>query len=74
MDEQHKERHRQYVRRVLDKLVEHDLYLEPDKCSFEKPEMNYLGVCITPGEIHMEEDKVAKVRNWKEPTNVKEVR
>src|ERR1700742_1151806 len=36
--------------------------------------MNYLGVCITPGEIHMEEDKVAKVKEWKEPTNVKEVR
>ena len=72
-DEQHRERHRHYVRRILDKLVEHDLYLEPDKCSFKKPEMNYLGVRITPGEIHMEEDKVAKVREWKEPTNVKEV-
>src|ERR1700741_841071 len=58
-EEQHKERHRRYVRQILEKLVEHDLYLEPDKCSFEKPEMNYLGVRITPGEIHMEEDKVA---------------
>src|ERR1700742_3084079 len=73
MEEQHRERYCKYIHQVLDKLVEYDLYLELDKCSFEKPEMNYLRVQIIPGEIHMEEDKFKKVKNWQAPTNVKEV-
>jgi hypothetical protein len=36
--------------------------------------MDYLGIVIKPGEIHMEEAKVEKVKNWKAPTTVREIR
>jgi hypothetical protein len=36
--------------------------------------MDYLGIVIKPGEIHMEEAKVEKVKNWKAPTTVQEIR
>jgi hypothetical protein len=73
-EEQHVERHRKCVQKVLDRLVEHDLYLEPAKCTFEQPHMDYLGIVIKPGEIHMEDAKVEKVKNWKAPTTVREIR
>jgi hypothetical protein len=56
-EEQHVERHRQYVWKVLNQLVEHNLYLEPTKCTFKQTSMDYLGIIIKPGEIHTEEAK-----------------
>jgi hypothetical protein len=35
--------------------------------------MDYLGIVIKPGEVHMEQAKVNKVKEWKIPTNIKEV-
>jgi hypothetical protein len=73
-EEQHIQRHRSYVLRILKILQTHDLYLEPAKCTFEQPEMDYLGIVIKHGEIHMEQVKVDKVKTWKSPTTVREVR
>ena len=73
-EEQHLERHRELVREMLTILRKHDLHLNIDKCQFERREVNYLGVRIGGNRIQMEEAKVAKVRDWKPPRNVKEVR
>jgi hypothetical protein len=32
--------------------------------------MDYLGIVIKPGEIHMKEAKVEKVKNWKAPMTI----
>jgi hypothetical protein len=73
-EEQHVQRHRTYVKRILAKLMEHNLFLKPEKCSFEQPPIKFLGVWITQGEVQMDDTKVDKVCNWKPPTNVTEVR
>jgi hypothetical protein len=52
----------------------HDLYLKPEKCKFERSEIEYLGMIITPGEVKMDPGKVAAVKNWPTPTTLKEVR
>ena len=49
--EQHLLQHWGYVHRVLTKLEESDLYLKPEKCEFEKEEIEYLGVII--GKNHL---------------------
>jgi RNase H-like domain found in reverse transcriptase/Integrase zinc binding domain len=54
--------------------MEHNLFLKPEKCSFKQPSIEFLGVQITQGEVQMDDTKVDKVRNWKPPTNVTEVR
>ncbi len=36
--------HREVVHQVLYRLEEHNLYLKPEKCSFETQEVKYLGV------------------------------
>jgi RNase H-like domain found in reverse transcriptase len=72
-EEQHIQHHRSYIRQILAKLMKHNLFLKPEKCSFEQPSIEFLGVRITQGEVHMDDTKVDKVHNWRTPTNVTEV-
>ncbi len=66
--------HREIVHQVLYRLEEHDLYLKPEKCSFETPEVEYLGVIIGYGKIRMDPVKTQGVRMWEAPTNLTEAR
>jgi len=43
--------HRHIVHQVLDKLEEHNLFLKPEKCTFEVPEIKYLGLVIGRGKV-----------------------
>jgi hypothetical protein len=54
--------------------MEHNLFLKPEKCAFEQSSIEFLGVRITQGEVQMDDTKVEKVRNWRPPTNITEVR
>ena len=67
------EHHRQVVREVLQRLQDHDLYLKPEKCDFEKSEIEYLGMIIYPGEVKMDPKKVEAVKDWPTPSMLKEV-
>jgi Reverse transcriptase (RNA-dependent DNA polymerase) len=71
---QHILRHRSYVCRVLAKLLENNLFLKPEKCTFEQPSIEFLGVRVREGTVHMDDTKVEKVRKWLPPKNVTEVR
>jgi hypothetical protein len=44
--------------------MKHNLFLKPEKCSFEQPSIEFLGVRITQGEVQMDDTKVDKVCNW----------
>jgi len=59
---------------VLAQLLKYDLYLKPEKCDFEKQEMEYLGMIITPGKVCMDPGKVNVVRNWPTPKMLKDIR
>jgi RNase H-like domain found in reverse transcriptase/Reverse transcriptase (RNA-dependent DNA polymerase) len=65
--------HRSYVCRVLTKLLEHNLFLKPEKCTFEQPSIESLGVWVSEGTVHMDDVKVEKVRKWLPPSNITEV-
>jgi hypothetical protein len=66
--------HRKIVREVLQRLQDHDLYLKPEKCEFEKQEIEYLGMIIHPGEVCMDPGKVSAVRDWPTPTTLRDIR
>jgi hypothetical protein len=53
--------------------MEHNLFLKPEKCSFEQPSIEFLGVQVTQGQVQMDDTKVEKVHNWKPPMNITEV-
>src|SRR6266700_905178 len=65
--------HRKVTRRVLELLEKHKLYLQLDKCKFEKTTVEYLRVIISHNSVAMDLVKVAGVAEWPAPTNKKEV-
>ncbi len=73
-EDDHVARHYNIVNQVLQKLNEHNLYLNPDKCDFELPHIDFLGVQVVNGTVQMEQGKVNKVKEWKPLQNVTEVR
>jgi hypothetical protein len=68
------EEHRLVVQEVLRRLSRYDLYLRPEKCEFEKEEIEYLGLIIGGGQVKMDPAKVAAVKEWPTPTNLRDVR
>ena len=56
--------HQKVVHEVLKRLEEHNLYLRPKKCAFEKDKINYLGLIIRTGFVSMDPVKVKAVTIW----------
>ena len=65
--------HRQLTERVLQKLRANDLFVKPEKCKFEQPSVEFLGLIISKDSITMDPTKVEGVKNWPTPTKVKHV-
>jgi transposase InsO family protein len=58
---------------VLHRLQLNDLYLKPEKCSFHRTTIEYLGVIITAGTIKMDPEKVSGILKWPTPRTLKNV-
>jgi len=67
------EEHVQHVHKVLKLLQDADLLVEPAKSVFHVQKVEYLGHIISYNEVRMDPKKVQAVKDWPEPTNVKEV-
>jgi hypothetical protein len=65
--------HQQTVAHVLQKLMDNDLFLKPEKCKFNKQEVEYLGVIVGKGEVKMDPVKVQGIMDWPVPTNIHEL-
>ncbi|KAL5599077.1 uncharacterized protein BROUX77_006110 [Berkeleyomyces rouxiae] len=73
-DGSHKD-HMRKVNLVLERLGDAGLRLDLNKCEFAVTETKYLGFIIQAGEgIKVDPAKVAAIREWQPPTNVKGVR
>jgi hypothetical protein len=59
---------------VLQILRENKFYAKMKKCTFFKPETNFLGHVVGEDGIKPDPMKVAVVNNWPAPKTVKEVR
>ena len=66
--------HRKKFHLVLDKLAKHDLYLKPEKCLFEKDEVEFLGVVLKGGTVQMDPTKVKGVADFPPPQNLRDIR
>nr|XP_036575983.1 reverse transcriptase domain protein [Colletotrichum truncatum]KAF6782639.1 reverse transcriptase domain protein [Colletotrichum truncatum] len=67
------EDHKKHVHQVLRKLQDAKLLVEPEKSKFHAKEVEFLGFTIAPGILKMSKDKIAAVRDWPTPQNVKDV-
>ena len=64
-----KEEHEQAVWRVLEILVEHKLFLCPEKCEFHQQQIEYLGLVISENKVAIDPVKVTGVHEWPIPEN-----
>lgn len=67
------ETHKDHVRKVLQRLLDNQLYVKAEKCEFHKPSVSFLGFVLSEGEIQMDPAKVSAVAEWATPRSRKEV-
>ena len=65
--------HKEQTRRVLQRLLDNDLFLKLEKCTFNAPEVEHLGMIIRENQVAMDPIKLKGILDWKEPVDVKGV-
>lgn len=60
----------QYVRAVLQQLLDNRLYVKAEKCQFQTPSVSFLGFIIAPGNIQIDPGKVV---DWLRPESRKQL-
>ncbi|PUZ55266.1 hypothetical protein GQ55_5G198900 [Panicum hallii var. hallii] len=68
------EQHAEHVAVVLDILQKHQLFAKPSKCSFAQASIDYLGHIISAQGVATDPSKIAAVKAWPVPTNLKDLR
>ena len=58
---------------ILQRLMDLDLYLRLEKCSFNQTSVEYLGLIISEGELCMDPVKLTTVTNWPTPKTMKDI-
>ena len=66
-------KHKEYVKRVLQKLLEYRLLIQLDKCKFNKDLVEFLGFIISRNSIAIDLEKTKAIKEWPTPITVKEV-
>jgi RNase H-like domain found in reverse transcriptase/Reverse transcriptase (RNA-dependent DNA polymerase)/Integrase zinc binding domain/Integrase core domain len=61
------------TKQVLQRLREHNLFLKPKKCEFNKSTMEYLGLIIQEEKMSMDPVKLSGIQDWPTPMSVKQV-
>lgn len=59
---------------IFEKLSEHNLKLQPDKCEFLRKEVSYLGHIISDKGVQPNPDKIEAILNIKQPKNPKDIK
>jgi hypothetical protein len=62
-----------HTKMVLQWLWEHNLFLKPKKCKFNKTMMEYLGLTSQEEKLSMDPVKLSGIRDWPTPNMVKQV-
>ena len=57
----------------LDRCVEHDLHLTPDKIRINVDSVPFFGQTLTKNGLMMDENKWKVIQDWPIPTNIKEL-
>src|ERR1051325_7910540 len=65
--------HTEDVKKVLQRLKDHNLFLKWSKCSFYVTKVTFIGIVISPDGISMEEEKIKAVKEWPIPKTIKQV-
>ena len=67
------EEHEEHLRTVFQRLSEHGIIINPDKCEFGVPQLNFLGHKVTGQGIQPTEEKVSVIRDFPQPTSQRKI-
>ncbi|XP_033749332.1 uncharacterized protein K02A2.6-like [Pecten maximus] len=67
------ERHDERLKKVLDRVREYNLKLNPDNCRFRQTELSYVGHKLTDRGVKPDDEKVRAVKDMCQPENKKEL-
>ena len=67
------EEHEQHVRLILQKLIEHGLYVKLEKCVFNVPRISFLGYIISDQGIEMDPSRIQSIVDWPAPSCVRDI-
>lgn len=67
------EEHILHVRQMLQRLLQHKLYVKAEKCEFHQLTISFLGYIISHEGVTMDQDKVKVVVDWPTPLTVNEL-
>jgi len=65
------EEHEKHLRIVLQRLTKHQLYANPEKCSFFMDTVEYLGFIVGPDGIKPNPELVKILQNFPQPTTLR---
>ena len=65
--------HIQHVTQVLQRLLQHQLYVKAEKCDFHVDSVSFLGFRVSQGRVAIDQERVRAVADWPVPTSRKEV-
>lgn len=68
------EEHEERLLNVLTRLREYGLKLSPEKCKFFQTTVKYLGRIVSEKGIETDPEKIASLKTWPKPNNLKELR
>jgi hypothetical protein len=60
--------------KVVQRLQQNDLFLKLEKCKFDVPRIEFLGMIISHNQVDMDPIKIQGVLDWPTPETVKQVR
>ena len=66
--------HVEHLRKVLQILIQNELYVKKEKWSFAKEEVSFLWHHIKYGNLMMDDSKVKAIQEWDPPTKVPQLR
>ena len=65
--------HTRDVRRVLERLLQHRLFVKLEKCLFSVPEVDFVGFVLTTNGVAMETSRVQTIEEWPVPRKHRDV-
>ena len=68
-----KEEHQQHLELIIERLRRAELYANPKKCEFFKPELEYLGFLVNKDGIKMDPERVKAISEWPRPQTYRDI-
>lgn len=68
------EDHAKNLRKIISELTKSNFKLQPDKSEFLKSKVSFLGFTVSKEGIKLSEDKIIAIKNFQEPSNLKDLR